>query len=121
MGAQMEIARVTGAILHVAKHRTRQEGCLSPDRCSKDGVVFLAALPTEDEREKHARAIAAYVLLSFDRGRAHGLGLERGVHRVAAAQELMHAEWERRETCRRILHAVASQEPGSNGSPARDL
>jgi hypothetical protein len=76
------------------------------------GVVLLAALSAEDQREEHARPIARNELLRLDRHVPRVLGLEGGVDRVTAPEELVHAEREDREAGLGVtLRFVRSEQP----------
>lgn len=77
-----------------------------------DAVILLPALPAEHQREQHLGLVAAGdELLPLDRQVPLGLGLQGGVHAVAAADELVEAEGERRAAGRRVrLAGVAGLE-----------
>ena len=71
--------------------RTIGRAPVVPDR-ALDAVVLLPAFAAEHQRQENPRTIAWHVLLALDCDVPLRLRLERGIDRVAPADELMQAE-----------------------------
>jgi hypothetical protein len=86
-------------------------------------VILLPALAAEHQRQKHAVPVAGHVLLPEQREVSYLFQLQRGVHRVPAAHELVQPESERREAGLgvRDLGVIARQEVRLDGLSAGHL
>ena len=62
-----------------------------------DPVVLLAALAAEHQRQQHSLPVAGDELLPLEREVPLGLGLQRRVDGIAATDELVQSEGERRD------------------------
>ena len=84
-----------------------------------DTVVFLSALPAEDEGEQDFVAAARHELLPVERDEPLTFGFQRGVHALTPADELVQLEGEG-PLCRRLAggEPVAGEKVGLDGAAA---
>jgi hypothetical protein len=74
-------------------------------------VIFLAAFPTEGQREQNSlAALTRNILVTFGSNEAIAFAFKRRVNGVAFADELVQAKCENREAGLRILDCVTGEQ-----------
>ena len=122
--SQMQVPDVSVGVGGFLVKRARlhaPSGTLILVHVADDGVVLLSALAAEGEWREQLGAVARDKFLRLDGEVACRLILQTGVDRIAAANELMQAKCEHRESGLRMADLRAKHQVALNRRDGRGL